>query len=76
MVRVLISGGADLNTHMVSEQDASDERTYPHWLGIYGLGTNQIYHSVRPMVHMLCGGGADVNALDYQGLSALHHIPL
>lgn len=76
LVRVLISGTADLDTIMVSEQLDSEKRTCLHWLGIYGLWTNEMNHAVGPMVRMLCEAGANVNALDYQGRSALHHFAL
>ncbi|KAH0603106.1 uncharacterized protein H6S33_008110 [Morchella sextelata] len=76
LVRVLIAAGADLDTIMVSEQDESDQSTCLHWLAIYGLGTNEIHHSVGPLVRMFCEDGANVNALDSKGRSSLHYFAL
>jgi hypothetical protein len=77
LLRVLIEGGTDLNTIMISGSIDWEERTCLHWLGIYWLRTNQLNNGFSPMIKMFCqAGGADLNALDCQGRNVLHEFAL
>jgi hypothetical protein len=72
LLRVLITGGANVNKHFNNEMWESDERICLHWLGMWGLSNSSIHHAVLAMVNIVCASGADVNAVDYEERTPLH----
>lgn len=72
LLRVLIAGGANVNTPFTNEMWETDERTCLHWLGMWGLSSNSIHDAFLLMVYIVCTAGANINAVDYQERTPLH----
>lgn len=73
LLRVLITSGARLNDIMIMGGDQGDDHTVLHWLDVWGMRNNDCHRAVRPKVRMLCDAGADVNAVDSDRKTPLHH---
>lgn len=75
LLEVLIAGGGDQNTLLNPNKIHEDIQsgTILHYLAYWGLtNINESHRPLKRMIHMLCETGADVNAVDNHGRTALH----